>query len=216
MVACVDARLVEQGLAPPVCRVVAGLFFVDCLARPGPSIGLHAPRAPSDLAPRLGKVELLRLGNRRRQQPRPQPHQQPLQQQQIEAYRCARRRVLGILCRPPRGIDARPEAEAPRRSNQGRTSAAQTPCCELSRRRRLRRQRQQPCLPQWRCETRRCTRGVQTDRRLWPGEELDEELSRNDGAHRLCQPLLDQTRVHTRRRVLFILKFVDGCSPRRQ
>ena len=61
MAACVDAHLVEQGLASLVCRVVAGLFFVDCLARPGPPIGVHAPRAPSDLAPPLGKVGQLVL-----------------------------------------------------------------------------------------------------------------------------------------------------------
>ena len=61
MAACVDARLVEQEPAPPVCRVVAVLFFVDCLTRPGPPIGLHAPRAPSGLSPPLGKAGLLAL-----------------------------------------------------------------------------------------------------------------------------------------------------------
>ena len=61
MAAYVDARLVEQGLAHPVCRVVAGLFFVELLARPKPPIGLHAPRAPSGLAPPLGKAGLLAL-----------------------------------------------------------------------------------------------------------------------------------------------------------
>ena len=60
MAACVDARLVEQGLAPLVCRV-AGLFFVELLARPEPPIGLHALRAPSGLAPRLGTAGLLVL-----------------------------------------------------------------------------------------------------------------------------------------------------------
>ena len=61
MAACVDARLVEQGLAQPVCRVVAGLFFVELLARPEPPNGLHALRAPSGLALPLGKAELLAL-----------------------------------------------------------------------------------------------------------------------------------------------------------
>ena len=61
MAACVDARLVELELAPPVCHVVAGMFFVELLARPEPPIGLHAPRAPSDLAPPLEKAGLLAL-----------------------------------------------------------------------------------------------------------------------------------------------------------
>ena len=56
-----DALLVELELAPLVCVVVAGLFFVDLLARPKPPIGLHAPRAPSGLAPPLGKAGLLAL-----------------------------------------------------------------------------------------------------------------------------------------------------------
>ena len=80
----------------------------------------------------------------------------------------------------------------------------------------LRRQRQQPRLPQWRRETRRDTRGVQTDRRLWPGEEPDEELPRNDEAHQRCQLQLDQKRVPPRRLVFFTLKFAASCSPRRQ
>ena len=160
-------------------------------------------------------MELLRLGNRRRQQPLLQPHQQPLQQQQIKAYRCARRCVLGILCRPLRGPNARLEAEAPRRCNLGRTSAALQICCELSRRRRLRRQRLQPRPPQRRRETRRGTRGVQTDRRLWPGEEIDEEQSRSDDAHQRRQLQLDQKLVRARRLVFFILKFAVSCLPRK-
>ena len=56
-----DARLVEPGLAQLVCRVVAGQSFVGLLARPKPPIGLHAPRAPSGLAPPLGKAGLLAL-----------------------------------------------------------------------------------------------------------------------------------------------------------
>ena len=56
-----DARLVELELAPVVCLVVAGLFFVGLLASPKPPIGLHAPRAPSGLAPPLGKAGLLAL-----------------------------------------------------------------------------------------------------------------------------------------------------------
>ena len=56
-----DVLLVELELAPLVCVVVAGLFFVDLLARPKPPIGLHAPRAPSGPAPPLGKAELLAL-----------------------------------------------------------------------------------------------------------------------------------------------------------
>ena len=61
MAACVDAHLVEQGLAQAVCRVVAGLFFVGLLARPEPPLDPHAPRAPSDLAPPLGKAGQLVL-----------------------------------------------------------------------------------------------------------------------------------------------------------
>ena len=61
------------------------------------------------------RVELLRLGNRRHQQPRPQPHQQPL--------RRARRRVLGISRRPLRGPNAGSEAKALRRCNPDRPVA---------------------------------------------------------------------------------------------
>ena len=53
--------LVELELAPLVSVVAAGLFFVDLLARPKPPIGLHALRAPSGLAPPLGKAGLLAL-----------------------------------------------------------------------------------------------------------------------------------------------------------
>ena len=56
-----DALLVELELAPLVCLVVAGQFFVGLLARPMPPIGRHAPRAPSGLAPPLGKAGLLAL-----------------------------------------------------------------------------------------------------------------------------------------------------------
>ena len=48
-------------MAQLVCHFDAGQFFVGCLARPGLPIGLHAPHAPSGLAPPLGKVELLAL-----------------------------------------------------------------------------------------------------------------------------------------------------------
>ena len=56
-----DVLLVELELAPLACVVVAGLFFVDLLARPKPPIGLHAPRAPSGLSPPLGRAGLLAL-----------------------------------------------------------------------------------------------------------------------------------------------------------
>ena len=57
-----DVLLVELELAPLVCVVVAGQFFVDLLARPKPPIGLHALRVPpSGLAPPLGKAGLLAL-----------------------------------------------------------------------------------------------------------------------------------------------------------
>ena len=56
-----DVLLVELELAPLVCHVVAGPFFVGLLARPKPPIGLHAPCAPSGLAPPLGKAGLLAL-----------------------------------------------------------------------------------------------------------------------------------------------------------
>ena len=56
-----DVLLVELALAPLGCLFVAGLFFVDLLARPKPPFGLHALRAPSGLAPPLGKAGLLAL-----------------------------------------------------------------------------------------------------------------------------------------------------------
>ena len=56
-----DVLLVEL-LAPLGCLFVAGLVFVDLLARPKPPIGLHALRVPpSGLAPPLGKAGLLAL-----------------------------------------------------------------------------------------------------------------------------------------------------------
>ena len=54
-----DVLLVELELAPLVCLFVAGQFFVGLLARPQPPIGQHALRAPSGLAPPLGKAGLL-------------------------------------------------------------------------------------------------------------------------------------------------------------
>jgi hypothetical protein len=57
---------------------------------------------------------------------------------------------------------------------------------------------------------------VQTDRRLWPGEEIDEEQSRNDDAHQRRQLQLDQKHVHARRLEFFILKSAASCSPRKQ
>ena len=56
-----DVLLVELAPAPLGCLFVAGLFFVDLLARPKPPIGLHALRAPSGLAPPLEKAGLLAL-----------------------------------------------------------------------------------------------------------------------------------------------------------
>ena len=56
-----DVLLVELELAPLVCLVVVGQFFFWLLARPKPPIGLHAPRAPSGLAPPLGRAGLLAL-----------------------------------------------------------------------------------------------------------------------------------------------------------
>ena len=54
-----DELLVE--LAPLGCLFVAGLFFVDLLARPKPPLGLHALRAPSGRAPPLGRAGRLAL-----------------------------------------------------------------------------------------------------------------------------------------------------------
>ena len=56
-----DVLLVELELALLVCLVVAGQFVFWLLARPKPPNGLHALRAPSGLAPPLGKAGLLAL-----------------------------------------------------------------------------------------------------------------------------------------------------------